>query len=286
MNNNDAVKAQRTELTKKEVFCRVADSEREADNKGILLKMADAAELRAGAWRSHTGKEARPYKGKALFYAFIIRHLGITFGIRLMDKELGVKANPYKATSKDGSEAEQKYSAEKEQEEKSIAMLSDKPLEYLGAIVLGLNDSLVEMTGILAGLTLGIKRSSIIAAVGIITGIAASLSMMASEYLSVKTDSSRKIKPVRSSIYTGIAYIITVVALILPYMVMDNVFIALLVTILVAITIIGIFNYYASVAKSTGFRRHFSEMVLISLGVATISFLMGLIVNRVFHINV
>jgi len=67
-------------------------------------------------------------------------------------------------------------------------------------MVLGLNDALVELTGTLAGLTFALKNTRLIALSGLITGIAATLSMAASEYLSARTEqeSSRALK---SSVY-------------------------------------------------------------------------------------
>ena len=55
-------------------------------------------------------------------------------------------------------------------------------------MVLGLNDALVELTGALAGFTLAFRNTCLIAMAGFITGIAASLSMAASEYLSTKSE--------------------------------------------------------------------------------------------------
>ena len=67
-------------------------------------------------------------------------------------------------------------------------MIREKQLDYVGSIVLGLNDALVELTGALAGLTLALQNTRLIAIAGLITAIAASFSMAASEYLSNKSD--------------------------------------------------------------------------------------------------
>ena len=50
-------------------------------------------------------------------------------------------------------------------------------LEYMGSVVLGLNDALVEFTGALAGFTLALSDSRLTALTGSITGIAAALSI-------------------------------------------------------------------------------------------------------------
>ena len=52
----------------------------------------------------------------------------------------------------------------------------------MGSVVLGLNDALVEFVGMLAGLTFALQNTQIIAVAGLITGVAASLSMGSSEY--------------------------------------------------------------------------------------------------------
>lgn len=280
------VQAQRGELTESKVYYRVAEFEKNEHNKAILLEIAKNEAYQSEIWKSYTKKEVQPNRWKVPFYTFLIRSFGLTFGIRLLERDAhqGVKA--YGAMRSDFPEAEEMYRTEKKNEDKLIELLNDKPLDYLGSIVLGLNDALVELTGVLAGLTLGIRSSPMIAAVGIITGISAAFSMAGSEYLSTKTENTGKVKPLTSAIYTGIAYIITVIALIFPYLIVKNVFVALSLTIAIAIIIIYIFNFYVSVAKGIPFRRRFLEMVTISLGVATISFFIGLIVNQVFNINV
>ncbi|HOK42587.1 MAG TPA: VIT1/CCC1 transporter family protein [Thermoclostridium caenicola] len=147
-------------------------------------------------------------------------------------------------------------------------------------MVLGLNDALVELTGTLAGLTFALKNTRLIALSGLITGIAASLSMAASEYLSTRTeqDSGRALK---SSLYTGVTYIFTVAILVLPYLFLSNYVLSLVVTIIAAIIIILAFNFYISVAKDLPLKERFFEMAGISLGVAIISFGIGYLV-RIF----
>ena len=66
---------------------------------------------------------------------------------------------------------------EKKHEAELIGMLDEDRLNYVGAMVLGLNDALVELTGTIAGLTFVLANTTMIALAGIITGIAATLSM-------------------------------------------------------------------------------------------------------------
>lgn len=169
--------------------------------------------------------------------------------------------------------------------EKGIKLLNKDKKEYIGAIVLGLNDALIEITGALAGLTLALQNSKIIAVVGLITGISAALSMSASEYLSIKSEKTKN-KPLKSAFYTGFIYLLTVLLLIFPYLIFDRVYYSLGLTLVIALAIIFIFTYYISVKRGYGFKKRFFDMLLISLGVSIISFIIGYVIRLVFGVEV
>ena len=73
--------------------------------------------------------------------------------------------------------------------------------------------------------------------------------------------------------------------LILPYLVFTNFYFALGFTILNAIIVILIFTFYISVARDASFKKSFSEMALISLGIAALTFGIGFIVRIFFDID-
>ena len=114
--------------------------------------------------------------------------------------------------------------------------------------------------------------------------------MAASEYLSQKSevveDERERQDPMKSAIYTGIAYIVTVILLVLPYLIFNHYLVALGFTLLNAILVIMVFNYYISVAQGMNFKRRFIEMAVISLGVAAVSFGVGFVVNHLFGLDV
>lgn len=149
---------------------------------------------------------------------------------------------------------------------------------YGGAIILGLNDALVELSGALVGLTFAISSSRLIATVGLITGFAAALSMASSEYLSAKEE--KKANPLKLSIYTGIAYIITVLILVSPYLFLENKYSATGLMGILAVGIIAIYTKYDSAIHKESFKRKFTEMFTISASVAIISFAFGLLVRK------
>jgi len=289
---------QRSELTDHYLYLKLAKREKDEHNKKVLEEIAKDENIHYQFWKKVTGKEVKPYKFQLWFYYFVSVIFGITFGIRLMEKgEEKTQGNYQKYIGKIEN-IEKLIEDEEKHEDALIDALNEERLNYIGSIVLGLNDALVELTGTLAGLTFALANSKIVAFSGLITGIAAALSMASSEYLSTKQEGYHG-KALKSALYTGIAYIITVGFLILPFLLVPanttynifglnipSIYLALLITIGVVVLIIFGFTYYISVAKNLSFKKRFWEMVAISLGVAVLSFAVGILVKTVFNIDV
>ena len=131
----------------------------------------------------------------------------------------------------------------------------------------------------------GVIPTRLIALAGLTTGIAASFSMAASEYLSTKSEGQGE-RAVKSAVYTGAAYVAAVFLLILPYMLIANYFVCPALTLGIAMVIIFVFNFYISVAKDYSFKRRFLAMAALSLGVAALSFAIGFLIRKTLGIEV
>ncbi len=265
---------QRNEITESIVYTKLAAVEKNPANRDVLLRISADEKGHYAVLKKYTGRDVAPFKWRILKYYLLARILGITFAIKLMEGSEEESRDGY-AAYKDYPELLQIAKDEDEHEEKLIALINEERLEYMGSVVLGLNDALVEFTGALAGFTLALSDSKLIALTGSITGIAAALSMASSEYLSTKSEGGDGKRPVKASIYTGIAYIFTVIALVAPFIFISNVLVALGVMLVSALLIIALFNYYYSVARSESFRKRFTEMAVLSFSVAALSFLIG-----------
>jgi len=218
------------------------------------------------------------------FY-WLARILGLTFSIKLMERGEGQAQVTYGRIARSIPEARRVAEDEDRHEQQLLGMLDEERLRYVGSMVLGRNDALVELTGALAGFSLAMRNTRLIALAGLVTGIAASFSMAASEYLSKKSEEGQG-DPLKSSFYTGAAYIVTVLLLIAPYLLLGHYLLCLAVTMAIAILIILGFNYYLSVAKDLPFRRHFLQMAGISLGVAALSFGIGYLIRVLLGVEV
>lgn len=145
-------------------------------------------------------------------------------------------------------EADEILKDENAHELELLEMIDEERLKYMGSVVLGLNYALVELTCALAGFTMAIQKAKPIGIIGLITGIAVSMSMAASEYLSTKQEETDK-NPLKASIYTGLAYVGTVIFLIFPYLTYQNIFICLGLALFNTLLVILIFTFYIYIAK-------------------------------------
>jgi VIT1/CCC1 family predicted Fe2+/Mn2+ transporter len=276
---------QRGEITEHYIYNKIAAAQKDPHNREVLTRIAQDELGHYGIWKQYTHQDLKPDSVRIWFYYLVARVFGITFAIKLME---GVekRAQSYdKALIGTIPEIQTILTNEETHERELIALIDEERLKYVGSVVLGLNDALVEFTGTLAGLTFAIQNTQIIAVVGLIMGVAASLSMGASEYLSQRSDGGPT-DPVKASVYTGVAYIVTVALLILPFLIFTSPFYALMLTLLGAVMVIFLFTFYISVAKDLPFWRRFAEMLVISLGIAAISFIIGVLIRTVLNINV
>lgn len=276
---------QKKEITSHLIYKRLSETVRDPENRKTLKTISDDELAHYNTLKTVTKTDVRPRRLYAFFFYTVARCFGLTFGLKLLERGETDATNSYGALAPDYPEVASFISDEEMHEQQLIAMINEEKLNYVGSIVLGLNDALVELTGALAGFTFAFQNTRLIAVTGLITGISASFSMAASEYLSTVNETGDRRKAFKSALYTGAAYVFTVVLLILPYLVIINPFVSLGVTLAAAVLIILVFNFYVSVAKDTGFKRRFWEMVLISLGVSAVSFVIGLLVKNVFGID-
>ena len=283
--NQQLLSYQRNEITEYHIYSRLARANKSDHNRQILEKIAGDELKHYQTLKTYTGQEVRPNQLGLWFYYLVSRIFGFTFGIKLMERgeeNAQVNYEQYRGVIQD---IDVFIHDEEAHEEALIGLLDEESLRYAGSMVLGLNDALVELTGALAGLTLALQNTQLIALSGLITGIAAALSMSASEYLSTRSEETEK-HPVKASLYTGTAYIMTVAVLILPYLIFENYYVCLALTLVGAVSIIAVFNYYISVAKDQPFRQRFFEMAGLSLGVATLSFVLGYFIRTALGVEV
>jgi len=277
------LKAQKNEITEHHIYHKLANKTKSKHNKEVLEHIAKDELGHYNYWKRLSKKEVHPDQFKIFFFILTASIFGLAFTLKLMEN--GEKTAK-KAYRKLGNYPGVKKIIHDEyvHERDILRMLREERIEYASSTVLGLNDALVELTGALAGLTLALQNNILVATSGLVLGVAASLSMASSEYLSSKEEKHKN--PLKSSVYTGAAYILTVILLILPYFLFSNIYTSLFAMLIIGILIVATYTFYMSVAKEKKFWPRFIQMVSISLTVALISFIVGIIVRNYFGIEI
>lgn len=276
---NDSIKkalidAQRNEITEHHVYARLAKATRDSNNRKVLESISKDELKHYLMLGRLSGIYPQPYRLHIWFYTLLSRVFGLTFGVKWMETGEGVAAKKYEFLSQTFPGIQAIARDEIVHEKKLLGLLDEDFLRYVSSIVLGINDALVELTGAMAGLTFALSNSRVVALTGIITGVAGGLSMAASEYLS-KRHEKDALNPVKSSIYTGIAYLLTLAFLVFPYLLPISPYLALVWMIGNALLVIFLFTSYISVALEHPFWSRFLEMAGLSISVAAVSFGIG-----------
>ncbi len=281
-----ALRQQQNEINDYALYTAMAHRQKEEHNKKVFEEIAAEEKTHYEFWRDITGKSLKPNRLLVGWYILLATLFGTSFALKLAEKREEDAEAFYKSLFDSYPQAREIYAQEMKHEEELIDMLHDKKLLYAGAIVLGMNDALVELTGTLSGIALAFDKSMVVGVTGAIMGIAASLSMAGSSYLEAKESPVEGITAGVYAAYTGVSYIITTLFLVLPFFLVDSIKVALASMFAAAFIAIVLYNFYISVAKDQSFYRRTAQMFVITFGVALISFAIGYVVKHYFGIEI
>jgi len=276
---------QQNELTESVIYERIAAFAKGEENRQTLLRLSREEKAHYLIWQKYTGLEMKPEGFKVLKYTLIARILGFTFAVKLMERGESHAQEEYALLAEEVAESTAIRQQEEEHEQALLSMLDEERLQYVGSMVLGLNDALVELTGSLAGFAFALQNNRLIALSGLIVGISATFSMASSEFLAARSEG--RSDALKSCTYTGVAYLLTVIALIAPYLLLpsEQYMVALVCMLAVVILIIAGFTYYTSVAQDQPFKSRFLEMAVISISVAVVSFIVGILAKQFLGVD-
>jgi len=281
----------RIELTEHIVYAALARREKHVENKKALERLSAQEKSHYEFWKTLLPQDADPKPHPfTVFITPLLRTVfGATFTTKLLERHEANAIITYQkilenipATHKE--RFKQVIEDEKNHELALIAEIKEKRVAYLGFIVLGLADAIVEITGVHAGF-LGVTGTTLIAGVaGIIVGFAAAISMGSASYLQAKQDSEKS--AALSAVATGASYLFSVILLALPYFLIRSMIPAFILSTTIGIVLIAIFTFYGTVVfDNRKFFREFVEAVGLMLGTAVATFGWGYVVGQIFHVN-
>lgn len=280
----ELLKIQQNEITEYYIYNNLSRREKDPQKREILKKIAAAEKRHYELLKELTQEKPAPGRLKIFFYSLVAGLLGYHFALKHMENG-EVKAQLiYKKLAELDPAFKEVLKEEEEHELALIELIDEERLSYLGSMVLGLNDGLVELLGTVAGLSFALKSSKLVGISALIVGVAACLSMSASEYLSASTEKNKN--PLTAAFYTAVSYFAAVLAVVSPFFIFRNVFMALLLSVFFVVVLISFFSYYISTVQKKSFWERFAKMAAVVFSVSIISFAVGYILRLSLGIDV
>lgn len=266
-------------------YRELAKIEKNEHFRATLQKLATHEESHFQFWQSLAPKkEYAIHPLQVTTWKIMRKIMGLTFTVRFLERHETKGFDHYRTFLKSVTDKELQKKIEEvmkdESEHERILMseIKEEKVEFIGSIILGLNDGLIELSGALVGFSFAFNNHLVVATTGIITGIAASLSMASSAYMQARHEENGK-NPKKAALYTGISYIIVVILLVAPFIISTEKTTSLIMMSGVILALITGISYYTSIIFERNFKRQFSEMFAFSIGVALISFIIGSLVQ-------
>ena len=300
----------RDELSDYALYESTERHERDPVLKRLVGRLKETELKHARFWGSFLGikditKVRMPLSIRAKVYLYVVvrRFLGIAFVTKLLERHESEGLNGYKMLEEgrglSASTRARIRSIIKDEEEHEGALLKQTQkhelmLNYTRSIVFGINDGLVEVLAVVAGVAMVATTGLVVALTGIIVGISGTLSMAAGAYLSSKSERvvessfrNRKIShtsPRREAYYTGAFYLIGALVATYPFILGATSYLGVAESVISVSIVLSMASVLIAIMSDTSIRRRVLEMLAISLGTAFVTALIGFAVRTVFGV--
>jgi VIT1/CCC1 family predicted Fe2+/Mn2+ transporter len=272
------------------VYGMLARMERVAGRRRVLEALAAQELEHFRFWRRFAAVEPPAWRVRlyAFFMAFLRLLFGVTFVAKLLERGEKEAIARYRSVepllSGEDLEGLRRIIRDEEEHERSlIAQIDETVVKYMGALVLGLADAIIEITGAHAG-ALGTTNSTTVAGViGLIVGVGAAISMASASYLQTKHEVGRS--PAVAAFVTGVGYIFAVALMSLPYFLTHDIYLAFAASIAVGVLLTFVLTFQAAVYAERDFKFEFLQTVGLLLGTAFLTYMIGEWLGGVFGIK-
>lgn len=272
---------QKNEITEHILYAALAGRV-SGKNSEIMRKISSDELKHYNFFKKITGRDIKPDFIKIYFYRFVSRLFGLTFTLKMMSNGEDQAEHNYEEVEDSVPGIKKIISEEVKHEEALISQIEEGIITHMGSMVLAINNSIQEITGIVVGLTFALSNSILVGKTALISGMAATLAMVASEYLSQKSEGDESAEPVKAAVYTGIVYVFVVAAIVSPYFIFTSHYIALGAALSSVVIIVTIFTFFMSVVKGLRYRTALFEVTSITAAVVALSLGLGMLIKLIF----
>jgi VIT1/CCC1 family predicted Fe2+/Mn2+ transporter len=296
------------ELFHKLVFLRMAESEKNKEQKRTLLRLSRLESRHSKRWEAllKNKPEAQSTAGMRLTIA-LLHILRSVAGVALIVKMMERLEN-YRYAHLDMVLAESNVSKKhlaaidsiKEEEERTEDALEDKLIEHgavlsnIRDVIFGMSDSLIEVLAAVTGLGAALQSAPLVFVAGLIIAVSGTLSMASGAYLSTNYESeltleSRKAKGKsagKSAYYVGLFFFIGALFPISPFAFGIGGYAGILLSTVITLAVLAMVAAVMAVVSDTKITGSVAKTLLISLCAVAVTVLLGIYTRSVLHINI
>jgi VIT1/CCC1 family predicted Fe2+/Mn2+ transporter len=275
-----ALHCQKMEINQYRTYLRLIQIVKTGKLAATLEGIAKDEQAHYAYWKKYTGRDVKPDEFQIILYSIFSRIFGVSFVMKLMEKAEFREQLICADLRGEIQDVDSILDQERRHESLLTSMIDELHLAYVGAFFRGMYIAIVQMTGVLAGLNLALHNTRLIAIAALAMGVATGITMGGVGYLNGQVE-RRKAggqqslwNQLKNPLTTSAVDIGMVFVLVSPYLAMEG-YAALSVSICISLAIIGLFAFYISVIQDDSFKRIISQMVMISIITAVLSFIAG-----------
>jgi len=297
------------ELSDYELYKSIEHGEKDKVLKGLVKKLKNTEYKHAKIWASLIGEKhienvGIPFRSKlrVVLYPIIRKILGVAFVTKLLERNEANGLNEYEELVKKNGLGVKELKkvrgiiVDEQEHEKLLIEETQKHetrLNYTRSIIFGMNDGLVEILAVIAGLAMVSTSSLIVAISGIIVGVSGTLSMAAGAYISSKSEkvvekslneNTVDTKPSKEAYYTGIFYFFGALVATYPFLLGASGYIGILEAVVSVAIVLSIASTLIAIISNTNVKNRVIEMLAVSLGAALVTAIIGFTVRVVLGI--
>jgi VIT1/CCC1 family predicted Fe2+/Mn2+ transporter len=291
------------------VFKRLAAMERNAELKRILAKLVSLEAKHKEMWGRilEINKVKRP-RARVAFYVGSIILVRKIFGLALavktieyFEEQLHRKLGATE-TKTNLSEKEARIIHAIDNDEHTMeGPLEAKIVEYgtiltnIRDVAFGMNDGLVEILAVVAGFGAALRTPLLIAIAGFIVAISGTLSMAGGAYISTEYEASvtgvtggenHRATPLRSAFFVGVPYFIGSLLPLLPFLLGMSGTGAVAVAVLLTMAALTVISAIISIVSNSDMLKRITRTLMISLGAAAITIILGYYARTAFNLAI
>ncbi|MDE1857059.1 MAG: VIT1/CCC1 transporter family protein [Candidatus Micrarchaeota archaeon] len=294
-----------TEMLHTEIYRALADSERDRGMKDLLAKFSAMEHEHSNLWAKAHGAPIERRRYLSPFMGSAVIAFRKVFGVALTAKFIEYNEAQLHAKlealikrlgprDKDAALVHRLMAYETSKEaplERRIIGYSPI-LNNIRDVIFGMNDGLVEVLAATVGFAAAVQSASIVLLAGFIVAISGTLSMSGGAYLSTEYEASlagsekETARAKRSAYYVGLLYLVGAFFPLLPFIFGYTGAVGIVLSIISTSIVLAVASSLISIISGTSIKTRVVKSLLISLGAAAVTILLGYFARTTLHISI